>query len=303
MSGFSSQDNFISNISNTGNFFRTDWNKNTFNTTAHTAGTWYLLSQTGGNPAASSILGTGTNLAFQQLLDSTATAAGIQHGGDVTSFKTIINASAFTSAPTVAPCVLMLVDLLGFYPITTTTLTTSQTLNNTVTQPLRDRTGTGNGVGVQAILVPSTVMGAGTPTVTLTYTNAAGTASRTTPTLPSLPIINTTAPVTQVAYSGTGSGKYGPFIPLANGDTGIRSVQSIQFSATHTSGVHNLIMCRPLLTMPITTLGVACERDLLNQVPSLPRVYNGACLAWMMYAGAASPVNSALYGHLDFGWS
>ena len=80
MGGFTSQDNFISNLSSTGNFFRTDWNKNTFGTTVHTAGTWYLLSQTGGNPTASSILGTGTNLAFQQLFDTTATAAGIPAG-------------------------------------------------------------------------------------------------------------------------------------------------------------------------------------------------------------------------------
>lgn len=303
MSGFTSQDNFISNLSNSGNFYRADWNKNTFGTTAHTAGTWYLLSQTGGNPTASSILGTGTNLAAQQLLDTTATAAGILHGGDVTSFKTIVNASAFTAAATTAPCVLMLVDLQMFYPITTVTTTGAQVLTNGVTLPARDRTGTTNGVGVQAFLVPSTVMGAGTPTCTLTYTNAAGTASRATPSAPALPTINATAPVTQVAYSGTGAGKYGPFMPLQAGDTGIRSVQSINFSATMTSGVMNLVLARPLLTLPITTLGVATERDLLNQIPSLPRVYNGACLAWMMYAGAATPVNSAIYGHLDFAWS
>lgn len=303
MSGFSSQDSFINNLSSNGNFWRTDWNKNSFGTTAHTAGTWYLLSQTGGNPAASSIFGTGTNLAFQQLLDTTATAAGIQHGGDVTSFKTIVNASAFSAAATTMPAVFMLVDLQGFYPITTVTTTGAQSLNNTVTLPARDRTGSTNGVGVQALLVPSTVMGAGTPTVTLTYTNAAGTASRTTPSSPALPLINATAPVTQVAYSGTGAGKYGPFIPLANGDTGIRSVQSINFSATMTSGAMNLILCRPLLTLPMTTIGVACERDLLNQLPSLPRVYNGACLAWLMYAGAATPVNSAFYGALEFAWS
>lgn len=303
MSGFSSQDNFINNMSANGNFFRADWNKNTFGTTAHTAGTWYLLSGTGGNPGASTILGTGTDAAFQQLLDTTATAGGIQHGGDVTSFKTIVNASAFSAAATTMPAVFMLVDMLGFYPLTNATSTAAQTLTNGVALPARDRTGTTNGVGVQAILVPSTVMGAGTPTVTLTYTNQAGTGSRTTPSSPALPTLNTTAPVTQIAYSGTGAGKYGPFIPLQAGDTGIRSVQSIQFSATRTSGVLNLVMVRPLLTLPMTTIGVACERDLLNQLPSLPRVYNGACLAWMMYAGAATPVNSAFYGHLDFAWS
>ena len=86
-------------------------------------------------------------------------------------------------------------------------------------------------------------------------------------------------------------------------DKGVRVANSINFSATMTSGVQNLIYVKPLLTMPMTTIGVAAERDLLNQIPSLPRVYDGACLAWMMYAGAATPVNSAFYGHLDFGWS
>jgi hypothetical protein len=161
----------------------------------------------------------------------------------------------------------------------------------------------GDGAGVQCILVPSTVMGAGTPTVTLTYTNSDGTGSKATPSTPALPLINATAPVTQVAYSGTGAGKYGPFLPLANADKGVRIATAINFSATMTSGVQNLIYVRPLLTMPMTTIGVACERDLLNQLPSLPRVYDGACLAWMMYAGAATPTNSAFYGHLDFGWS
>jgi hypothetical protein len=49
-------------------------------------------------------------------------------------------------------------------------------------------------------------------------------------------------------------------------------------------------------------VGVAAERDLLNQLPSLPRVYDGANLSWLMYAGALTPVNSAFYGNLDFIW-
>ncbi len=298
MGGFTSLDDFINQATTNGKFWRTDWNKLTFGTTAHTAGMWYLLSQTGGNPAASSILGTGTNLAFQALTDATATAAGIRHGGDVGGFKQIINASAFSASATTMPAIFMLVDLLGFYPITTVTTTGAQTLNNTVTLPRYT-----DGAGVQAIVVPSTVMGAATPTITLGYTNSVGTASRATPSTPALPLGNTAAAVSSVVYSGTGSGKYGPFMPQANGDAGIRSVQSISLSASYVSGVLNLLLVKPLLTLPMTTIGVAAERDLLNQVPSLPKVYDGACLAWMMYAGAATPVNSPFYGHLDFAWS
>lgn len=296
MSGFTSQDNMINAISTLGQSYRTDWQKSTFATTAHTAGMWYSLMRGGGNPAADTILGTGTNLAFQALSDTVATASGIPHGGNVGGYKVLLSAAAQTAAATTAPCVLMLVDMLGFYPITTVTTTGAQTLNNTVTLPRYT-----DGAGVQAFLTPSTVMGAATPNITLNYTNSAGTAGKATPV--TLPIGNSAAAVTSVVYSGTGSGKYGPFIPLAAGDAGIRSVQSINLSASYVSGVLNLMLCRPLLTLPITTLGVTAERDLVNQFASMPRVYDGACLHWLMLAGAATPVASPLSGHLEFGWT
>lgn len=295
MAGFQSQDDMVNEISTNGKFYRTDWQKSTFATTAHTAGLWYSLMRGGGNPAADTILGTGTNLAFQALSDAVATASGIPHGGNVGDYKVLLSAAAQTAAATTAPCVLMLVDLLGFYPITSVTTTGAQTLNNTVTLPRYT-----DGAGVQAFLTPSTVMGAATPNITLNYTNSAGVAGKATPA--TLPIGNTAAAVTSIVYSGTGSGKYGPFIPLAAGDAGIRSVQSINLSASYVSGVLNLVLCKPIMTLPITTLGVTAERDLVNQFASMPRIYDGACLNWLMLAGAATPVASPLSGHLEFGW-
>ncbi len=295
MAGFSSQDDMVNEISTNGKFYRTDWQKSTFATTAHTAGLWYSLMRGGGNPAADTILGTGTNLAFQALSDAVATASGIPHGGNVGDYKVLLNAAAQTAAATTAPCVLMLVDILGFYPVTTVTTTGAQTLNNTVTLPRYT-----DGAGVQAFLTPSTVMGAATPNITLNYTNSAGTAGKATPA--TLPIGNTAAAVTSIVHSGTGTGKYGPFIPLAAGDAGIRSVQSINLSASYVSGVLNLVLCKPIMTLPITTLGVTAERDLVNQFASMPRIYDGACLNWLMLAGAATPVASPLSGHLEFGW-
>ena len=184
MAGFSSQDDMVNEISTNGKFYRTDWQKSTFATTAHTAGLWYSLMRGGGNPPADTILGTGTNLAFQALSDAVATASGIPHGGNVGDYKVLLNAAAQTAAATTAPCVLMLVDLLGFYPITSVTTTGAQTLNNTVTLPRYT-----DGAGVQAFLTPSTVMGAATPNITLNYTNSAGTAGKATPA--TLPIGNT----------------------------------------------------------------------------------------------------------------
>lgn len=300
MAGFSSQDDLISEMTVNGKFFRADWNKNFLPTSAAVAGEWHSLFRGNGNPGPDAILNTGTNLAFQALTDATTNATGIPHGGNVgggTGFKHLLTAAAQTAAATTAPCVLMLVDLLGFYPITTVTTTSAQTLNNTVTLPRYT-----DGAGVQAFLTPSTVMGAATPNLSLSsYTNSAGTASRATPT--TLPIGNTAAAVTSIVYSGTGSGKYGPFMPLQAGDAGVRSVQTVTIATSYVSGVLNLVLCKPLATLPITTLGVTAERDLVNQFASMPKVYDGACLAWLMLAGGATPVGSALSGHLELGWS
>lgn len=361
-----------------GQTWRADWNKLTHATGTQAAGTWYAYPHSTGNPGAMTLGAVGTNLAFHPACDRTAGA--IPHGGDVSpDTKHLLNASAVTAAATVAPHVMLLVDMLGWYPVTTTTTTSAQSLVNgaTVTAssssgllltyagwdaqsytPVRFTTsgtlptglsldttyylvrvsattarvatsradvdsatviaytdgGSGthtmtvylgdrapsHGAGVQAFLTPSVALGAGTPNITLTYTNSAGTGSRTTPA--TLPISNATAPIGQIEYSGTGAGKYGPFVPLAAGDAGIRSVQSVQYSVTHTSGTTNVVLCRPLLSLPMTTLGVSAERDLVNQLPSMPRVFDGACLVWLGYAGAATPVSSAIYGHLTTVW-
>lgn len=297
--GFSSMDNFINATSVNGQFYRADWNKNFLPTTAAAAGEWHCLANGAGNPAAATIFNTGTNLAFQAVNDTIATAGGIQHGGDVSpATKHIVNASAYTAAITVAPCVLMLVDLLGFYRVTTTTLTTAQTLNNTVTLPRYT-----SGAGVQAFIFANnaTPLGAGVPNLSINYTNSGSTAGRVTPTV--LPIGKTAAANGLIVYSGNGAGKFGPFLPLQGGDAGIKSIQSVTQSATYTSGEYSIGLCKPLLTLPITTQGVAAERDLMNQIPSLPRVYDGANLVWLMYSGAATPTNSSIAGHLDFAYN
>lgn len=379
MPGFTSQDDLINEITVNGKFRRVDWNKLTHAVTAQVAGVWHALPHSTGNPGALTMGVVGTNLAFHAAYDRMAGA--MYHGGDVSpDTKHVLNASAFSAAATSMPAIFMLVDLLGWYPVSTTTVTGNQALISSRTftataatpsvltlaatwdaqegTPLRftttttlpaglslnttyywHRTGAGtgnvstsyanldagtyvacsdtgtgthtatlylgdrmpsNGAGVEAFVVPSTVLGGGTPNIQLTYTNAAGVAGRTTPV--TLPISNTGAPVGQIEYSGTGAGKYGPFVPRAAGDTGIRLVEQFNYNATHTSGVTNVALCRPLMTLPMTTVGVAAERDLVNQLPSLPRVYDGAYLTWLMYAGAATPVSSAFYGHLDLGW-
>lgn len=297
--GFSSMDELIAKITNDGQMLRRDWNKNFLPTSAAAAGEWHCLARGAGFPSSDTIYNTGTNLAFQATSDSTSGAAGIDHGGNVSpATKHIINASAGSSAATSCPAVLMLVDLLGFYRITSVTTTTAQTLNNTVTIP---RYTDGKGVMAFAWNTNATALGAATPTITLNYTNQAGTAGNTTPAV--LPTCKTAAANGLILYSGTGNGKYNPFIPLAAGDTGIRSVQSIQLSASYVSGEFSLGLCKPIMTLPLPAIGVFTERDFVNSMPSLPKVGDGANLIWLLYSGVNTPVGTSYLGHIDFGWN
>jgi hypothetical protein len=181
---------------------------------------------------------------------------------------------------------------------TAVTLSDNGSGTNTITSFLPRYT---TGAGVQCYAVAPTALGAYTPNFRITYTNTTPTAGQLTP--GTLPVGKSGAIQGHIPYSGTGAGKYGPFMPLAAGDKGIQSIQQLNIASTYGSGTLAYCLCKPLLYLPMTTIGVYAERDLLNQLPSLPRVYDGACLAWLMYAGAATPVSSGFAGHLDFGWN
>ena len=103
-------------------------------------------------------------------------------------------------------------------------------------------------------------------------------------------------------YSGTGAGKYGPFFPLASGDKGIKQIDQINLSASYLSGEFSIGLCRVLMSMPLIYQGIASERDLVNQLPSMPRVYDGANLQWLYYSGVATPAGSNIGGHIDVAW-
>jgi len=387
MAGFSSQDSMINEITTNGKFFRSDFNKLMNPTAAAVAGEWHSLARGAGSPPADAIFNAGTALIQQQVFDITTNAGAMPHGGNVGAagdgYKIALNAAAFSAAATTMPSVLMLVDVLAFYRVTTMTTTTARSTINgetftassssgllltftndwqnyskvrfttTTTLPTGLVAGTdywlirvsattarvatsfanaiagtaiaftdagtgthtmtlrwprySDGAGVQAFFVNTnaTALGAGTPNLTLpAYTNAAGTGSRVTPSSPSPPIGKTAASNGHILYSGaTGVGKMGPFLPLQAGDTGIQSVQQIQNSTSYVSGEYSVIIAKPILDIPMTTLGVAGEREFASQLPSFPRVYDGAALYWLLYSGAATPANSAFYGRVDLGWS
>jgi len=390
MPGFSSNDQIINALS-LGQKFDASWGKNFNPTAAAVANEWHTLFRGGGNPPADAIFNTGTNLTFQSVEDSTANAGTLQHGGNVqpSYYKYLVSGHAVTAAATVVPCTLALVDVIGFYRVTSVTTTTAQATTNTLgrsatftadagtdvctytsttsipsniltgtrvrltttttlpaglatatdyyvikdsdstfklatsyadaiagTQIDITTTGTGthtitwllprytNGAGLQAIIFNSnaTALGAATPNLSLGYTNSTQTTSRATPT--TLPVGKTAASNSHIIYTGaTGSGKYNYMVPLQAGDSGIAQIDTIQNATSYVSGEYTVAIIKEITRFPLSTLGLASERNLLFEFPSLPRIYDGAALYWLVGSGVATPANSAFSGLLTFVWN
>jgi hypothetical protein len=154
---------------------------------------------------------------------------------------------------------LLLCDRLWHNSGITITSTGEQTFTSSEQIPARDANGTNTGDQVLAAVEVSGVTGSGTPTLTLKYTNSAGTQNKT-----ATNVVNTVA-----------SSIAGTFYPigLAAGDKGIQKAQSIQLSATWTSGTIHVVLYRILARL-----------ELLAQIPNaidsltsgFPRLYDNS---------------------------
>lgn len=283
-----------------GKAWRADWNKIT-GTVAYTAGNWYDLSQTAGNPVANTYPGTALNA----VVPTEATGWGMYHGGNVsTDTKQVLNASAFSAVATAVPGVLMLVDVALYYPGISMIVATAQTLVNGVSLT---RYTTGAGLRMFMAATALTGTSAGTPVMTAAYTNQAGTAGKALGA-----VVNFTAGAANVptpgkiVHSGVAANNHAPFLPLASGDTGVRSVQTVTCTTAYTGATvatAALVLAKPLLSIPIVTLGVAGERNTIFQIPSSVVIPDGACLSWIYFPGAATASSTSIMGHVDFGWS
>lgn len=154
-------------------------------------------------------------------------------------------------------CTVLLCDRLWHNSGLSVTSTTAQAITP-ATLPARDLNGSTNGEGVLAAIEWSAAGGAGTPTVTLTYTDQDG---------------NTGATGT---FSGVTTPNAGTFeiFTLASGDSGVRAPTSFIQSATRTSGTMHLILFRIIASLGCPAAGVASAIDALTS--GMPRIYDGS---------------------------
>lgn len=388
MPGFSSNDQIINALS-LGQKFDASFGKNFNPTAAAVANEWHMMARGAGNPAADALFDVGANLTFIPVEDATANAGALQHGGNVQAsnfYKFLLSGHIVSAAATVVPCTVAILDVIGYYRVTSVTTATAQSTTNTLGRsatftadastdlmtytsianlpsniltgtrvrltttttlpaPLATATdyyvirmsdgtfelattyanaltgtqinitdaGTGthtitwllprytNGAGVQAIIFnpAATAMGAATPNLSLGYTNSAQATLRATPTV--LPIGKTAASNSHILYTGaTGAGKYNYMMPLQSGDSGIAEINTIQNSVSYVSGTYTVALVKEIGRFPLSTLGLASERNFLFEYPSMPRIYDGAALYFALGSGVATPANSAISGMLSF---
>jgi hypothetical protein len=148
------------------------------------------------------------------------------------------------------PGTLLLCDRLWHNSGITITATSEQTFTDSAQIPARDANGENLGEQIVAGVEVSAATGSGTPTLTLKYTNQAGAADK---------IATNAVPTVASSIMGT-------FYPigLAAGDTGIRRAQSIQLSATWSSGTIHVVLYRILARLELTAANIPNAIDALS---------------------------------------
>lgn len=219
----------------------------------------------GGNPGAGTYDATLNGVI---LSSSAAQVAGQIPFTDPVSGNTYL---ARLQAAASQACTVLLCDRLWHNGGFTITSTAAQNITSP-TWPARDNAGTTNGDGVLLGLEVSAACGAAAPTITVSYTNQAGTAGRT----------------ATNAFATANSPTIGGFFPigLAAGDTGVRSVQSMTLSASWVSGTVNLVAYRVLAALELQGAYVPNAIDALTA--GMPQMYNGSVPFLILVPSAAT---------------
>lgn len=271
---------------------------------ATTTGAWVDMTYFAGSPPANFYASTPLTAAVIE------SDKGIYTGGNVSPaskhLKNILLMSAASSATgttngqqEVAVC-----DYLLYYPfIDTDAIGEEQTLDNTVTLP---RYAAQGGLVVAVAQSAASALGQ----FTFSYTNQDGTAGRVSQN-------NFTFIVAGggqvVGASGAGA-SYNPFCYLQAGDTAVRSIESVTFTAAG-GGLMALVIVKPLLksvvsqecrrttTGNLESYGACTELTTLIHQARAPRIYDGAVIGAFASGYAGSLASSILAGMLEVVWN
>lgn len=228
------------------------------------SGKWGTFWASTGNPGAGSY---SASLSGATCSSSTTGALPFTDPASGNSYLGPIDAALFASNYTGGQ--LLLCDRLWHNGGFTITSTSAQTVTS-ATFPARDSNASTNGRDVMLALEVSATCGAASPTVTVSYTNDAGTSGRTATNW----LATSSSPAATTVYP----------IGLQAGDRGVRSVESLTLSASWVSGTINLVAYRLLgvFNLPPAPRLTAVNDEIQS---GFQRIIDGSCLYWM-FTGA-----------------
>lgn len=298
--GFTSQDDLITQITSNGKIDTVVFQKTSV--AAGLAGHWqHFIGGAGSIPAATF----GGAEATYIPTDNTWSEGAIPIGDQtLPATKHILNMGASVVAAAGAPWFVLPIDLVGYVKLTTTNVSTTGTKTITMT-PLSNTAGNGdrypNGEGLRLFVASYATMGANAPTMRVTYTNSAGTTGKTT----TAGIVSTASATSGIILnSGNAANKIGPFLNLAEGDTGVKDIEFLTWGGTaHASGSVFIGLCKPLcMPIPVPATGLYNMVDFVNTLPSMPRLKNGANVQFLVFGTGATTSGATLYTNFDYGW-
>lgn len=274
------------------------WRKTPSQTTV--IGVWFDLAMSPGMPTPKYWFDAAP-LAAKAIAQSTD--GGFYHGANVSpseKYLRQITANAHsTSTTSAAPINAILCDYLLYYPSIDDGTTDEQIMDNTVTLP---RYADGKGVMMMAV---TTGARTGGQTFTVKYTNQDGVTNRVTPIMTQ----NAAAYIGAITNSDRAI-QYSAncFVPLQDGDTGVRAVQSVTMNGVDV-GLFSIILVKPLMQTcfresQISTAGTINtpnEKDILFHSGMLPRILDDAFLNFVVLP-QASLATTILTGNLKVIW-
>ena len=255
-----------------------------------TASRWYDASIGAGIPVYQAYVGT----QYEGTLLTGESNRGIYTGPTPSAGQTkhLFALSAGTSTASV-PLTMLLADYLMFYPLIDMDSLDPQDMSNPVSISRYT-----SGEGVQAYFVVAAPM-TGNGTVTVTYTNSAGTANRTTTF--GITFSGTIGTIVNNSDSTLVAGAAAPFIPLANGDKGIRSIQRVTCNASM-GGFCHVVLAKPLATHLIREQNTEAETVFFTSKANCVQIQSGAYLNFIALNNTATTF-APLRGFLQFTWN
>lgn len=203
---------------------------------------------------------------------------GLFHGANVSPYtKYLRSISAQALGAATVPCNAVLCDYLLYYPSIDESNVGDTTLDNTVTLP---RYTDGDGVMILPIVVAPAVGGG---QLYVTYTNSDGVSGRVSKTVTISNGGNGT-----VLSIGAQADATAPFLGLQNGDTGVRSIESVTVTIGD-GGLVSFLLVKPLANISLKELSAPHEKDLIINGGSLPVIYDDAYLNFVTTFGTAFP--------------